>query len=375
MEDWTLRTPALYDATRVRVLLPAGYAADPDRRYPVLYLLHGADSDYRSWTRYGDAEAITAHAPMIVVMPDGGAEGWYTDWYQGDRPVQPRWETYHVGELIPWVDATYRTIAARRGRAIAGLSMGGYGALSYAARHPGTFAAAASFSGALEIGSADAWGSAAPTRRAGARTSRSRSPRGCGRSRSSSCARATEGRGPLDRAAPAGLPGLRARALPAPRQRAPARAPAGARASATCGTTTGRDARLAVLAPRPARDAARPAARARPRLTTPGAHAPTRLRAEGAPQRVVGRLAGLALDEHAPPAPGERLGRAVAAHVDAAVRAGPGHLAAQRDLLDRRELARERALAAAPLAGRELVEARLQRGQRLGQRGEALARG
>ena len=158
VEDWTLQTPALLDPTRVRVLLPAGYAADAGRRYPVLYLLHGADSDYRSWTRYGDAQAITAHAAMIVVMPDGGPNGWYTDWYQGARPVQPRWETYHVGELVPWVDATYRTIATRRGRAIAGLSMGGYGALSYAARHPATFAAAASFSGALEVGSADAWG-------------------------------------------------------------------------------------------------------------------------------------------------------------------------------------------------------------------------
>ena len=158
MEDWTLRTPALSDPTRVRVLLPTGYAAHTDRRYPVLYLLHGADSDYRSWTRYGDAQAITAHAAMIVVMPDGGVNGWYTDWYQGARSVQPRWETYHVGELVPWVDETYRTIAARRGRAIAGLSMGGYGALSYAARHPGTFAAAASFSGALEVGSAAAWG-------------------------------------------------------------------------------------------------------------------------------------------------------------------------------------------------------------------------
>jgi S-formylglutathione hydrolase FrmB len=158
IEDWTLRTPALSDPTGVRVLLPAGYAPDAGRRYPVLYLLHGADSDYRSWTRYGDAQAITAHAAMIVVMPDGGTNGWYTDWYEGARPVQPRWETYHVGELVPWIDATYRTIAARRGRAIAGLSMGGYGALSYAARHPGTFAAAASFSGALEVGSADAWG-------------------------------------------------------------------------------------------------------------------------------------------------------------------------------------------------------------------------
>src|SRR4051795_5534797 len=185
LEDWTLQTPALRDPTGVRVLLPAGYGSDPRRRYPALYLLHGADSDYQSWTRYGDAQAITAHAAMIVVMPDGGSDGWYTDWYEGDRPVQPRWETYHVGELVPWIDATYRTLAARRGRAIAGpsmggygalayaarhprpsrrgraiagLSMGGYGALTYAARHPGTFAAAASFSGALEVGSAAAWG-------------------------------------------------------------------------------------------------------------------------------------------------------------------------------------------------------------------------
>jgi len=164
LEEWTLRTPALHDPTRVRVLLPAGYRAAPRRRYPVLYLLHGAASDYRSWTRYGDAEAITARAPMIVVMPDGGADGWYTDWYAGNRAVQPRWETYHVGELVPWIDATYRTIAARGGRALAGLSMGGFGAMSYAARHPGTFAAAASFSGALDVGSSAAWGPRAENR-------------------------------------------------------------------------------------------------------------------------------------------------------------------------------------------------------------------
>ena len=158
LEEWTLRSSALRDPTHVRVLLPAGYRTAPRRRYPVLYLLHGAGSTYRSWTGDGDAEAITARAPMIVVMPDGGAEGWYTDWYEGKKAVQPRWETYHVGQLIPWVDATYRTVAARRGRAVAGLSMGGFGALSYAARHPGTFVAAASYSGALEVGSDEAWG-------------------------------------------------------------------------------------------------------------------------------------------------------------------------------------------------------------------------
>ena len=106
LQDWTLRAAALDGATRVRILLPAGYRADPWRRYPVLYLLHGANSDDRSWTRYGDAESITAYAPMVVVMPDGGIMGWYANWYERGRPVRPRWETYHVGELVPWVDAT-----------------------------------------------------------------------------------------------------------------------------------------------------------------------------------------------------------------------------------------------------------------------------
>ena len=205
---------------------------------------------------------------MIVVMPDGGSNGWYTDWYQGARPVQPRWETYHVGELVPWIDATYRTIASRRGRAVAGLSMGGYGALIYAARHPGTFAAAASFSGALEVGSADAWGE----RNANEARWRAHLPISiAARLRSLALVelRTGDGRpGPLDRPGDeAGLPGLRARALPAPRQRPPPRAAARARHPPRVGRLRTRDARLALLASRSARDAARPRARARPHLT------------------------------------------------------------------------------------------------------------
>jgi diacylglycerol O-acyltransferase / trehalose O-mycolyltransferase len=158
LTEYTLKTTALDEETGVRVLLPAGYAAHPQRRYPVLYLLHGRNGTFRDWTRYGAAERATAKTPLIVVMPDAGRVAEYTDWYQGGAPKTPRWETYHVGRLVPWVDARFRTIAARRGRAIAGLSMGGFGALSYAARNPGTYAAAASFSGALELGSEDAWG-------------------------------------------------------------------------------------------------------------------------------------------------------------------------------------------------------------------------
>src|SRR2546430_7311823 len=147
--ELTFRTPALSNDTRVRVLLPRGYRSGGSRRYPVLYLLHGAVDDYRSWTAKGDAEHLTAGLPLIVVMPDAGNGGFYSDWFNNGAGGPPEWETYHVGQLIPWIDAHYPTIASRDGRATAGLSMGGFGAMTYPARHPDMFVAAASFSGAV----------------------------------------------------------------------------------------------------------------------------------------------------------------------------------------------------------------------------------
>jgi diacylglycerol O-acyltransferase / trehalose O-mycolyltransferase len=144
LTEWTLRSTALGASTRVRVLVPPGYAARPERRYPVLYLLHGRGGHFSDWTRYGGAERATAHTPLIVVMPDGGRDATYAG---------PEWEGYHASQLVRWVDARFRTVAARRGRSIAGLSMGGFGALSYAGRKPGTYVAAASFSGALDLSS------------------------------------------------------------------------------------------------------------------------------------------------------------------------------------------------------------------------------
>jgi S-formylglutathione hydrolase FrmB len=149
--ELTVRTPALASDTRVRVLLPTGYGAERRRRYPVLYLLHGASGSYADWTRAGDVARTTAGQPLIVVMPDGGRGGWYTNWYNGGRGGPPAWEDYHVSGLIPLVDRRFRTVAARRGRAIAGLSMGGFGTFSYAGRHPDLFTAAASFSGGLDL--------------------------------------------------------------------------------------------------------------------------------------------------------------------------------------------------------------------------------
>ena len=149
LSELTLQTPALAQDTHVRILLPEGY--DPSaHRYPVLYLLHGCCDDYRSWSDKGDVEKIVGSLPLIVVMPDGGQGGFYSDWYNNGAGGPPEWESYHVGQLIPWIDRHYATDAARRARAIAGLSMGGFGTMSYAARHPGLFSAAASFSGAVD---------------------------------------------------------------------------------------------------------------------------------------------------------------------------------------------------------------------------------
>lgn len=88
LEQLAFRTPAVPGTTYVRVLLPAGYA-HRRRRYPVLYLLHGALDNYTSWTVKGDAERLTASYPLIVVMPDSGPTGDYTNWYNGGAGGPP----------------------------------------------------------------------------------------------------------------------------------------------------------------------------------------------------------------------------------------------------------------------------------------------
>ncbi len=146
-----LTTPLLTAPTNVQILLPADYDAQPARRYPVLYLFHGTSGGARDWTKMGEAQETTAGRPLITVMPDAGVEsdggGYFTDWWGGG----PRWETWHIKHLIPWLDSQLRTVADRSGRAIAGLSQGGFGAMSYAARHPDLFGVAGGYSGLLDL--------------------------------------------------------------------------------------------------------------------------------------------------------------------------------------------------------------------------------
>lgn len=143
-------TPAMAEGeAAARVLLPPGYEGS-GRDYPVLYLLHGAGYDEKGWTEEGDVEAIVGDRKLIVVMPNGGGNGYYTDWYNAGAGGPPAYEQFHVRELIPFIDERFRTRDERGGRALAGFSMGGFGAMSYAARHSDMFSGAFSFSGAID---------------------------------------------------------------------------------------------------------------------------------------------------------------------------------------------------------------------------------
>jgi S-formylglutathione hydrolase FrmB len=145
-----VHSPAMERELNVRVLTPAGF--DPARdRLPVLWLLHGGFGSAPDWTTAGNAEALTAGLPMIVVMPDAGTGGWYSNWRSATLEGPQQWETFHLDELRPFIEDRYNTRTDRGGRAVAGLSMGGFGAMHYAARHPDLFGFAAAFSGAVDI--------------------------------------------------------------------------------------------------------------------------------------------------------------------------------------------------------------------------------
>jgi S-formylglutathione hydrolase FrmB len=130
------------------VVLPPGYAMAGQIAisYPVLYLLHGLAGHYSNWLSKTKLAEYAARYRMIIITPEGN-DGWYTD---SATVPNDRYETYIVEELIPDVEKHFRAIKGREGRAIAGLSMGGYGALKFGVKYPGKFIFAASISGALD---------------------------------------------------------------------------------------------------------------------------------------------------------------------------------------------------------------------------------
>ena len=145
--DLTIESPAVAAPMQVRLLLPRRFEDEPTARWPVVYLLHGSAGTYDDWWLESDVSELTAPTDLLVVLPYGGNPGWYSDWWNGGKGGPPTWETFHLVELRQLLERNWH---AGDKRAIAGLSMGGYGAMEYAERQPGTFAAAASYSGVLD---------------------------------------------------------------------------------------------------------------------------------------------------------------------------------------------------------------------------------
>jgi enterochelin esterase family protein len=141
------------------VYTPPGYDADAKTRYPVLYLQHGAGENATGWTKQGRAHLILDNLiaagkakPMIVVMDTGYATRPGATPVQGatGNPLMPNaFEDVVVTDLIPTIDATFRTVANRENRAMAGLSMGGGQTLQITSKHLGLFAWIGSFSAPL----------------------------------------------------------------------------------------------------------------------------------------------------------------------------------------------------------------------------------
>lgn len=129
------------------VILPPDYRRSTATRYPVLFLLHGLGGHYSDWVTRTNLADYAAQYRLIVVTPEGN-DSWYVD------SGADKYESYILKELIPDVQTRFRTIESRYGRGIAGLSMGGFGALKFGLKSPGTFAFVGSLSGALAIASA-----------------------------------------------------------------------------------------------------------------------------------------------------------------------------------------------------------------------------
>ncbi len=132
---------------RAQVLLPAGY--NPDTHYPLLVLLNGLDGNYDFYAQYGLTNEFD-NLDAIVVMPEGGPGGWFADWWNDGERGGPAWETYELDTVIPTIMARYPILPQRQYHAIAGISMGGLGAVYLAGRLPGFFGSVASLSGFVD---------------------------------------------------------------------------------------------------------------------------------------------------------------------------------------------------------------------------------
>ena len=150
IESLSIQSKILGKAVKYSIYLPADYETS-QRHYPTLYLLHGYSDDETGWAQFGEVQKITNETiakgdatQMIIAMPDAGVS-----WYINDAAGKVPFEDFFVKEFIPYIDSMYKTRNKKEYRAVAGLSMGGYGSLIYGIKHPELFAACAPLSAAV----------------------------------------------------------------------------------------------------------------------------------------------------------------------------------------------------------------------------------
>jgi S-formylglutathione hydrolase FrmB len=144
MVDVTFHSASLDREMQYRVILPSNIA--PNQKFPVLYLLHGGGGGFHDWSNYSDV-ARYAQGGLILVMPEGNSS-YYTN--SADHP-QDRYEDYIVRDLVADVEQRFPAASGRTHRAIAGVSMGGFGAVVLALKHPELFVFAGGLSSALDV--------------------------------------------------------------------------------------------------------------------------------------------------------------------------------------------------------------------------------
>lgn len=150
LEGLTLESKIMKEKVAFSIYLPPGYE-NGTREYPVVYLLHGYTDEEIAWVQYGRMDELVDKAiekgdlpPMIIVMPDGGVT-WYVNDYKGKKP----WQDMFIKEMVPYIESNYRARDKKENRAVAGLSMGGYGALHIGMRNHELFCSV----GAISSGS------------------------------------------------------------------------------------------------------------------------------------------------------------------------------------------------------------------------------
>jgi putative tributyrin esterase len=142
--DGSFHSESLGREMRYRVILPAGYEISSER-YPTLFLLHGLYGDFENWSTRTKLISYAGRLRLIIAMPDAG-----DSWYVNSLTVPAdKFENYITNDFLVEIDSHFRTIRERYARAIAGLSMGGYGAVKFALKYPQLFAMAGGISAAL----------------------------------------------------------------------------------------------------------------------------------------------------------------------------------------------------------------------------------